>query len=73
MARRNRTFARQRACDGREVPKIACYFLAATRPFEFPHGLQKFCTRVGRLKILLFLYAEIRCKMDCSLSVGDPS
>jgi hypothetical protein len=41
MARRNRTFARQRACDGREVPKIACYFLAATRPFEFPHGLQE--------------------------------
>jgi len=25
------------------------------------------------LKILLFLCAEIRCKTDCSLSVGDPS
>ena len=28
---------------------------------------------VHDLKILLFLCAEIRCKMDCSLSVGDPS
>jgi hypothetical protein len=35
--------------------------------------IQKFCTRVGPLKLLLFLCAEIRCKMDRSLSVGDPS
>jgi hypothetical protein len=39
MTRRNRTFARQRACDGREAPKIAHHFPTAARSFEFPHSL----------------------------------
>ena len=40
------------------MPKIACYFLAATRPFEFPHGLQNICN-TPRLDIILCDYLTL--------------
>jgi len=62
MGRRNLTFARQRACDGREAPKIARHFPTAALSFEFSHSLQDLCTRIRALIQKGFLSAKVRCK-----------
>jgi len=72
MARRNQTFARQRACDGREVPKIAHYFPTAARMFEFPHSQQDLCTRIDTLIQNSFFGAKVMCgKIASSRRVHD--
>jgi hypothetical protein len=71
MGRRNLTFARQRACDGREAPKIARHFPTAALSFEFSHSLQDLCTRIRALIQKGFLSAKVRCK-KIRLPAEDP-